>query len=764
MVLAVIAVAIAYLPVFGPTIDIASDGQFAQFFESGWSWSDLYAGGWPRYADPNSMAFYPLKFLFPATREGFDYFVLSAAFLFALGNGALALSETRSLAGAALATLVSPAIGFFVAHSAHTSMLHTAAYAPWLILGCVRLSRDEPDRRRWFVLLMCATALSTLAGHMQITVFSLLAGALYVLPDSRQPRVWARVYAIAGLAVLLGLGLCAPALLTSTGYLAETARSASSSTGLAQYSLRPFELGLAALPYLAGGDWANMVRLPFLGTDASHTWDESVAYLGMALPLLVVAGLLTSRASFSQKKFLWIGLACLLLALAPSVGPAADFLARLPVVSLFRSYSRWQLLSTISAIQLAAWAVAGLQAGRWRLSMPGRVFLLAAPIVLAVAVVLAFNAWGGASGKIGFDSLIRGQAAWQIAIALLLAAVLAGAPWYQERGKWVLGLALGVAILLPPLELGLLTASSTLINAHAGAGRLAELRGERIAKVKAKLRANGGRLLTMSGWGSRDLAPDMARAAGIPALNWYGPFLNVRFSQLTGMTSGGWINPAVVGSENQVLDIYGVSAVEEFAPDTDPRSVLTRQSLADPSRWTRLAGDEFVPVYINHRALPRLRVMGNSVQLDDAQALAALTTSVGPDGRHFSAQSSAIVDSSELLMQSTHPSVGYAVRAEPNQGRFQVSFAKPTVEPSLLILADNFSPYWKSTVDGRKVATHRVNYNQVGVLVPAGARTVGLRYRDLTLLRGLAISLLCLLLAIAFVLATRPRHHGAPTR
>ncbi|MFD0324096.1 hypothetical protein [Lysobacter gummosus] len=78
----------------------------------------MYIGGWPLYADPNSMSFYPLRYLFPATREAFDYFSLAAAGIFALGNGWLAWELTRSRRSVLLAIVAAPGLGFLLPISA----------------------------------------------------------------------------------------------------------------------------------------------------------------------------------------------------------------------------------------------------------------------------------------------------------------------------------------------------------------------------------------------------------------------------------------------------------------------------------------------------------------------------------------------------------------------------------------------------------------------------------------------------------------------
>jgi hypothetical protein len=64
--------------------------------------------------------------------------------------------------------------------------------------------------------------------------------------------------------------------------------------------------------------------------------------------------------------------------------------------------------------------------------------------------------------------------------------------------------------------------------------------------------------------------------------------------------------------------------------------------------------------------------------------------------------------------------------------------------PSLLVLSENHYPGWRASVDGQRAEIIRVNYNQRGVALPAGKHLVTFVYRPISLLAGLAVSLLTL--------------------
>lgn len=739
------AVAAVYFPYVSTQVNATSDGQFAQFFESVFGWSDLYLGGWPLYADPNSMSFYPLRYLFPATREAFDYFSISAPLIFAIGNAALAWELTRSRPATALAAVAAPGLGFFIAHVGHTSMLHAAAYAPWMVFACLRLAERRADWALWVALLGGSTALSLLAGHPQATVYALAASALMAAPTGAGWKQWVATYAKAGAGVVLGLGLSAVFLIPAARFVGESTRNTMTADLLRQFSLRPFELGLDVFPFLAGGYWDAGVVTSYVATDATNSWGENIAYVGVGIFSLVIVGLRGFWADPTKRKILLGLIVSLLLALAPSLPGAADVLVDVPVVSMFRAWGRWQLVSSLFALQLACIALA--QLGEQRSQTRGGLasslssFL---PWLVVPAVMATVALSPHLQGKIGAADLFRGKALVQVAI---LAGV--GLSIFALRTRWGRGHALLVwlPIALIAGELLFLSRHATWANAYAGPATVEQTRA--VAKVKGILERSDGRLLTLSGWESPHLPPDTVRAAEVPSLNWYGPLLNARFAELAGTTTGGWTRPDVLDDGNQVLDIYGVSVVEPYIAHAQPaESALNSPGSA--RRWTPLSSGTGA-LLLNSRSLPRVRLVAETVYADDAAALKALKTSVLPDGRGFQARSTALVERPQSQISGAGAIPAHKTDASGDDA-FSVTFAAPTERALMLVIGDNYSRNWKAVVDGKRSAAERVNYNQIGVLVPAGARTVAVEYRDSRLLKGAAVSLIFLFAACLLVL------------
>jgi hypothetical protein len=80
-------------------------------------------------------------------------------------------------------------------------------------------------------------------------------------------------------------------------------------------------------------------------------------------------------------------------------------------------------------------------------------------------------------------------------------------------------------------------------------------------------------------------------------------------------------------------------------------------------------------------------------------------------------------------------------------------------DSSFLVLADNYYPGWKVSVNGIEKNILRVNYNLRGVILPRGENRVQFSFEPLSFKIGAATSLLTLLSIIAFFLIRKRVEH-----
>jgi len=70
---------------------------------------------------------------------------------------------------------------------------------------------------------------------------------------------------------------------------------------------------------------------------------------------------------------------------------------------------------------------------------------------------------------------------------------------------------------------------------------------------------------------------------------------------------------------------------------------------------------------------------------------------------------------------------------------------------SALIVSENYFTGWSASVDGKAALTDRVQYNLIGVQLPANAKQVTLRFDDAAYERGKTITLIALALSLVLV-------------
>jgi len=147
-------------------------------------------------------------------------------------------------------------------------------------------------------------------------------------------------------------------------------------------------------------------------------------------------------------------------------------------------------------------------------------------------------------------------------------------------------------------------------------------------------------------------------------------------------------------------------------------------------------------VYENLGALPRAWVVGRATRAGEAQTLAAMQQP-GWDPR-----TTAVVESPRDLALAGPGLRGAArvVSDEPDR----VAIDAQSSGAGLLVLADNWYPDWKATVDGRPAEIYRTNHTFRGVVLPAGQHRVVFTFRSPSLHTGFLVWLATLALLAGY--------------
>jgi Bacterial membrane protein YfhO len=169
------------------------------------------------------------------------------------------------------------------------------------------------------------------------------------------------------------------------------------------------------------------------------------------------------------------------------------------------------------------------------------------------------------------------------------------------------------------------------------------------------------------------------------------------------------------------------------------------QEKARVSRWKPLLELGNVAIFENTRMLPRAWVAAGELVATGEEQLSIIRSGKTPAGASWNPLEQALVE--------TRTGLDYAKVGESAEGRVaevtrsesgRIELKTESAAPSLLVLAENHYPGWRASVDGRTAEIVRVNYNQRGVALPAGKHLVTFVYRPISVLVGLAVSLLTL--------------------
>jgi hypothetical protein len=703
----VVGIVAFFSPVWATGRLFVSDGQYTTFLAPAANWSNAWVGGWPQGADTAAFVWYPVRLLLRPL--GFDAFMVCAYVLAALGTYAYLRVLDLSRFSSAFGGVGFALSGFMVAHLLHNSMIHAAAWVPWMfagVEGC--LARDT---RRWAVVAALAVAMSCLAGHMQITFYGLACVGAYLLwrlaacRRARQLRAWVMAWVALGLGILIA----APQLLMTIAYVRETPRAELDYASFVAYSLPIANLPTVLFPFLFGENH-RAFNVPYFGPD---NFAEFCLYLPFVSLVLAVPGALRARRGVGG---FWaiVAIGGLLLALGGSLPALAALVYRVPGFNQFRVPARHLMEVALAVNVLAAigaeWVAreAPPRARAW-LGLFA-VLLAGAAIAMSVdahadAVVLATMAKARMAKVWWNDPAIR-LAVLTIGVGCVALAALAS----QTRvglAVFALGAALGIGSYAWYADWRLTTTG--------GAPQASSPEQD----IAARLAEGGGRILHADGGWGNPFTAGRARAFGMPSLNWYGPLLPIRAQQLLNMTPNGIVPPETFGLANTTLDVYGVRFVAiGVMPGLGNAAKL--QALVPP-RWNAVQRGRTTSVFENARALPLawLTPTWRDTPPDEARQLLQ-------SGPSFDPRREALVEGLPSG-GSAGAAVGTVTARWTGEGRIDVDADAPA--GGFLVVSVNGVTGWTAMVDDVAGPVYRADYALMGVPLTPGRHAVRFEFR-----------------------------------
>ena len=715
-------------------------------------WNPYIFSGVPYIAGIQSAIFYPLNLLYLLFGTPFAINLSIALHCFLAGLFTYLFARYMDLGrdGSVLSaiTFTYGAPYFLHIYPGHLSNLSTMVWLPLMFMGVEAFLRN--NRLRYAVLSGIPLSMQALAGHAQYLFYSAIAVSLYFLLRLLVEKELRRIpYFLAGfcLFVMTGLSLSAIQLIPTLELTSHSMRHALSYEWVSTFSFPPENLITLLVPDFFG----SMLSVPYWGKN--YLWEMSV-YLGV-VPLVMIAGAILLDRSKPVLIFAALAAISLVLALGKHTPLLWLLYSYAPGFDLFRGLSKFVYVFSFACSMLAGYGLSKLTAlaeesdPRLRLlsysllAISFFVFLFGIPVLLYGQEYWISLVEGYAKGADNYspvvltDDFLRATivVAFRGLFGTAVIMLLLGGLWFIFGGLRRLSprlLAISV-LTLSVLDLWgfgsryLVTFSPTDIYMDR--------------EVKAFLKA--------------DKEP-FRIGTPLPDL------LNV--SMLEGIENIGGSDALILARYNefmnfaQALPIDAPSTIMYLRGITDPLNLLNvKYYIVEATKSIGLPTVELVfqnqryKVYRNKDVLPRSFVVHDVRIIERRDEI--FRQIAGPE---FAPRSYAIVEE-KIDALPRHSTVQSPLPKVVARSLNRVVIDADAKQPGLLVLGDSYYPGWKAFVDGQESKIYRTNHVMRGVIVPAGQHRVEFRYQPLSFRIGVLISLVSLVLVVAFLIRLRIR-------
>ena len=310
-------------------------------------WNDLVLGSIPFLANSQSAPLYPLHMLWSLAGLSAEALLSFSAWLhlWIAGCGLFLLSrrlggnEIGGLIGASALILSS----FLIAWIQLPSVVMTASWIPWVLLGVLRLFEERNAKS--IAKLGLAVGLMLLSGHLQIAMYGLIAALLYVLWLGLGEKS-GKAILLNGVSLLLGILIASPQLLPvlengRNGHRAQPPTS-EGYKGYSALALKPHHLSIIAAPTMFGmpGEWVDLEdgKAPSYWLsleEQGRNYAELALYMGPVVLPLFLLGFFANWRNARSNFFGFLALFSVLAALGTLVTqamywliPGDDWIAR----------------------------------------------------------------------------------------------------------------------------------------------------------------------------------------------------------------------------------------------------------------------------------------------------------------------------------------------------------------------------------------------------------------------------------------------------
>jgi hypothetical protein len=685
-------------------------------------WNPFNGMGAPLIANYQLAFFYPpgwLTYLFAAI-GGMDWMAWSQTLLIVLHliwAGAGMVQFAKSLGLGILAQTVSGLAfslsGYLVARSSFFSMVWAAAWLPWILYAATEIVKSEKIRFSFKLLIFVSFQL--LAGHAQLTWYSLLLSGIWIVffswscHGSKRSLLTGLLY----LGTVLGAAVLASIQLIPTGeFLLQSQRSAAVDYELGMtYSFWPWRLLTLFSPDFFGN--------PGAGTYFGYaSYWEDAAYIGL-IPLLLALstldGLMPKRKMVDaiQRRmvvFFWlVALVGFIFALGKNT-PIFPFLyGYVPTFGMFNAPARWMIWAV-----LALCVLAGIGAEAW--TAPVGKALRRFKVFFVIALAVTFGAgltWIILRDvRLTFIQAVAVLGVWGMIFCALTMKMPRGAHtkvrWlYIASGLIAADLVFSQWSLIPLVDASFYSPGAVQINPPVNERVYLSYSDEYTLKFSRFFRIAD--FNPLENWQDmwEVLLPDMNLQVKVPYINNFDPLLPGRYANLIN-----YLDQISPEKRLPYLQLLNVGLIEDLNPSDATGIVLQPVNAAGRFQWATCQmnatgeGDAWQ------------QFLGNIQNLDQGK----------------------------VIIENSQSNTPCQARGNYNitevQNDPQRSIVKIAVDQDgWLVMADTWYPGWVATVDGEPVTIYPADYLLRGIPIPKGNHEVEIVYRPTSFYTGVVLSL-----------------------
>ena len=677
----------------------------SQIWQGMWPlWNPYILSGTPLLANTQSALLFPLNwghYVLPAgwgfTVSALLKVILTPWFTYLLARRLQLVHSAALIAGVAYGFCAFHVFWLNHPHSNVTLLIPLCFYATENLLL-------RPGIRQ-MALLALVTAVSLIAGHVEIAFYTAIACAIYLFIRAIQSKQmqW-RIWWQFGAAYLGSLLLAAVMILPFLEFLTVAAVWQERSTDWV-YTM-PFSAMATAV-------FADIFTMPgwtkhYLG------YHISSLYMGVSTLPLVVVAVIKGRG----KMLPWLVVLVVTMMLAFDIGPLYDVVKRLPLMGHLPMFY-WAILIAFSGSILAGigWQCCLQRQFKW-----ATIVWISVSLIVVVGLIAVF--WQGVDYSEAVAQLELLQASLQkragliMALLVLVTAIMLMA---RSRARWMSALML----LLVFADLWWFNHdwNPTISRAHVFP--------ENTPQSVQFLQQQPGvfRILGLN----HILKPSTNMLVELDEVRGYDVPVNLRYHQFFKQALDGTVS----------FWVYEKTSIQQrIMPYLNIQNVgyILSKKLLDESFNLPLVYDDEIKIYKNPAAEQRLFYRSKAHYVDSPEA--ALNALLA-EPENLNEQVIIEADAAARQNVVTHNKADFEFKLiAKNAQKLTAEVNMP--DAGWLVHAAAYYPGWRAYVDDERVPIYAANYSQQGIYLKAGKHRVRFRYEPLSFKIGLLLSFLSL--------------------